>query len=79
MRPFRFDPHGTRSVSLTPIGGARVVIGFAGLVDGPLDDTGCQGVGAREGTSHRLPRLAARTGEPMKGVDYAAVYGADDR
>jgi urease subunit gamma/beta len=23
---------------LVPIGGARVVVGFAGLVDGPLDD-----------------------------------------
>ena len=38
----RFDPHGTRSVGLTPIGGARVAIGFAGLVDGPLDGPGAK-------------------------------------
>jgi len=30
----RFDP----GVGLIPIGGSRVAIGFAGLVDGPLDD-----------------------------------------
>ncbi|GLY32173.1 urease subunit gamma [Kineosporia sp. NBRC 101731] len=36
----RFDPGQTREVELTPIGGARVVIGFAGLVDGPLDAPG---------------------------------------
>ncbi|MFI6497853.1 urease subunit gamma [Nonomuraea typhae] len=36
----RFDPGASRTVELTPIGGARVVIGFAGLVDGPLDAPG---------------------------------------
>ena len=36
----RFDPGTTTSVALVPIGGARVVIGFAGLVDGPLDEPG---------------------------------------
>ncbi|MFI9553471.1 urease subunit gamma [Nonomuraea endophytica] len=36
----RFDPGGSRTVELTPIGGARVAIGFAGLVDGPLDAPG---------------------------------------
>ncbi|SDX57652.1 urease subunit gamma/beta [Amycolatopsis xylanica] len=34
----RFDPGGSRSVDLIPIGGDRIAIGFAGLVDGPLDD-----------------------------------------
>ena len=29
--------------TLVPIGGARVVIGFAGLVDGPLDAPGARG------------------------------------
>ncbi|MFJ3218245.1 urease subunit gamma [Kitasatospora sp. NPDC086801] len=33
----RFDPGATVEVGLVPIGGDRVVIGFAGLVDGPLD------------------------------------------
>jgi urease subunit gamma/beta len=36
----RFDPGTTSEVNLVPIGGARVVIGFAGLVDGPLDEPG---------------------------------------
>jgi urease subunit gamma/beta len=33
----RFEPGIATSAPLTPIGGARVAIGFAGLVDGPLD------------------------------------------
>jgi len=37
-----FDPGTTSRVELTPIGGARVVIGFAGLVDGPLDEPGAK-------------------------------------
>jgi urease subunit gamma/beta len=36
----RFDPGGTREVGLAPIAGSRVVIGFSGLVDGPLDAPG---------------------------------------
>ncbi|MBG0831191.1 urease subunit gamma [Planomonospora sp. ID67723] len=36
----RFDPGESRTVPLTPIGGARVAIGFAGLVDGALDAPG---------------------------------------
>ncbi|MGL5825911.1 MAG: urease subunit gamma [Nocardioides sp.] len=36
----RFGPGQTRRVPLTPIGGDRVAIGFAGLVDGPLDAPG---------------------------------------
>lgn len=38
----RFDPQSTLSVGLAPIGGERVVIGFAGLVDGPLDAPGAK-------------------------------------
>jgi urease subunit gamma/beta len=38
----RFDPGATVEVGLTPIGGARVAIGFAGLVDGPLDAPGAR-------------------------------------
>ncbi|MER7582753.1 urease subunit gamma [Kitasatospora sp. NPDC097691] len=33
----RFDPGADTEVGLVPIGGERVAIGFAGLVDGPLD------------------------------------------
>jgi urease subunit gamma/beta len=36
----RFDPGATVHVTLVPIGGARVAVGFAGLVDGPLDAPG---------------------------------------
>ena len=38
----RFEPGATRPVGLVPIGGRRVVIGFAGLVDGPLDAPGAR-------------------------------------
>jgi urease subunit gamma/beta len=36
----RFDPGVPRRVSLVPFGGERVIIGFSGLVDGPLDAPG---------------------------------------
>lgn len=36
----RFDPGASVRVALAPIGGARVAVGFAGLVDGPLDAPG---------------------------------------
>ncbi|MFJ2768815.1 urease subunit gamma [Streptomyces sp. NPDC087300] len=38
----RFDAGGSAEVGLVPIGGARVAIGFAGLVDGPLDAPGAK-------------------------------------
>lgn len=38
----RFGPGGTREVGLVPMGGARVAVGFAGLVDGPLDAPGAK-------------------------------------
>jgi urease subunit gamma/beta len=38
----RFEPGGTRRVALVPVGGRRVIIGFAGLVDGPLDAPGAR-------------------------------------
>ncbi|MEU8938947.1 urease subunit gamma [Streptomyces goshikiensis] len=56
----RFDPHGEGEVGLVPIGGARIAIGFAGLVDGPLDAPGAK--------AQALARAAAcgylGTGEP---------------
>src|SRR5437764_41657 len=36
----RFDPGVPTEVALVPIAGARVVVGFSGLVDGPLDAPG---------------------------------------
>lgn len=38
----RFDPGGEAEVGLLPIGGDRIAIGFAGLVDGPLDAPGAK-------------------------------------
>jgi urease subunit beta len=35
----RFEPGETREIELVPIGGKRVVQGFNGAVNGPLDDT----------------------------------------
>jgi len=38
----RFEPAVPTDMPLIPIGGARVAIGFAGLVDGPLDAPGAK-------------------------------------
>jgi urease subunit gamma/beta len=38
----RFAPGGCSEVGLVPIGGDRIAIGFAGLVDGPLDAPGAK-------------------------------------
>jgi urease subunit gamma/beta len=38
----RFAPGTTTEVVLVPFGGERVIIGFAGLVDGPLDAPGAK-------------------------------------
>lgn len=38
----RFEPGATVAVELVDIGGGRVVVGFAGLVDGPLDAPGAK-------------------------------------
>lgn len=38
----RFDPGMAQTVPLVPFGGRRVLIGFAGLVDGPLDEPGAR-------------------------------------
>ncbi|MBS2963092.1 urease subunit gamma [Actinocrinis puniceicyclus] len=38
----RFEPGTEVRVALVPIGGARIAIGFSGLVDGPLDAPGAR-------------------------------------
>ena len=38
----RFEPGEPTEVPLIPVGGARIAIGFAGLVDGPLDAPGAK-------------------------------------
>ena len=67
----RFEPGAVVEVALVPIGGARIAIGFSGLVDGPLDAPG-----AREAALARAraegyaldfePRTAAE--EPKDGA-----------
>jgi urease subunit gamma/beta len=59
----RFDPGATVEVALLPIGGARVAVGFAGLVDGPLDAPG-----AREAAL-----------EKARATGYLTEYPADSR
>lgn len=48
----RFEPGATRLVTLTPIGGTRTAIGFAGLVDGPLDAPGAKEAALRRAREH---------------------------
>lgn len=55
----RLDPGQTREIGLVPISGDRVVIGFAGLVDGPLDAPG-----AFEEAMHRAAACGYLGGEP---------------
>ena len=59
----RFDAGTITEAALVPIGGDRVVIGFAGLVDGPLDEPG-----ARERALERAAATgylgASEAGEP---------------
>lgn len=47
----RFEPGETVTVELTDVRGARVVIGFAGLVDGPLDAPGTRDTALARGRS----------------------------
>lgn len=58
----RFEPGTTREVLLVPIRGRRVVIGFAGLVDGPLD--------APDGLARAMDRVHA--------LGYADTSGGAD-
>ncbi|MEU0933936.1 urease subunit gamma [Embleya sp. NPDC005971] len=62
----RFDPGETVEVRLVPIGGARVAIGFAGLVDGPLDAPGALEEALRK--AHACGYLGAEpSGTPVAG------------
>jgi urease subunit gamma/beta len=65
-----FPPGVPTEVALVPIGGDRVVVGFAGLVDGPLDAPG-----ARQAALAKARACGfADTGEPgPQGVPDAAV------
>ena len=66
----RFDPGATVRVELVPIGGGRVAIGFAGLVDGPLDAPGAK---------ERALAKAAACGYLGAGTAADATPNAEDR
>ncbi|WP_156726263.1 urease subunit gamma [Streptomyces apocyni] len=66
----RFDPGGEAEVGLVPIGGDRVAIGFAGLVDGPLDASGAKEEALRRAAAcGYLGAGAAGTGAESTGAD----------
>ncbi|WP_030727996.1 urease subunit gamma [Streptomyces sp. NRRL S-237] len=59
----RFDPHGEGEVGLVPIGGDRIAIGFAGLVDGPLDAPGAKGEALRRAAACGYLGVGAEHGD----------------
>ncbi len=67
-----FAPGLPTAVDLVPIGGARVVVGFAGLVDGPLDAPG-----ARESALAKARACGfADSGSPATQPDPAGAVAA---
>ncbi|MER7173305.1 urease subunit gamma [Streptomyces mesophilus] len=72
----RFGPGESAEVGLVPIGGERIAIGFAGLVDGPLD-----AAGAREEALRRAAAcgyLGADPMEPPAGADPMEPLAKED-
>jgi urease subunit gamma/beta len=63
----RFEPGGTRKAGLVPIGGERVAIGFAGLVDGPLDAPGAKDEALRRAAACGYLGARGRTGDERSG------------
>lgn len=61
----RFDAGAVREVGLVAIGGARVVIGVAGLVDGPLDAPGARDQALER--AHACGYLDSGPGSPVEG------------
>jgi urease subunit gamma/beta len=62
----RFDPGVEVAVDLVPIGGKRVAVGFAGLVDGPLDEPG--GLAAALARARSFGYLGAEATDGADGV-----------
>jgi urease subunit gamma/beta len=59
-----FPPGEPVEVTLVPIGGARVVVGFAGLVDGPLDAPGARDRAVARARACGFADSGAVPGEP---------------
>ncbi|MEU2110496.1 urease subunit gamma [Streptomyces sp. NPDC019507] len=70
----RFGPGEEAEVGLVPIGGGRVAIGFAGLVDGPLDAPGAKAEALRRAAA--CGYLGA-PGPQASGPQEAGPRGAD--
>ena len=70
----RFDPGAEVAVRLVPFGGNRVVVGFSGLVDGPLDAPG-----AREAALERAKVFGYSTTRRERGSDGTPAPGRGRR
>ncbi|PPK98647.1 urease subunit gamma/beta [Kineococcus xinjiangensis] len=62
----RFTPGEVVEVDLVPFGGERVAVGFAGLVDGPLDAPGAREAALRRAAAEGF--LGVRTGAAEGGA-----------
>jgi urease subunit gamma/beta len=60
----RFDPGVSTTIGLVPIGGSRVAVGFAGLVDGPLDDPAVRAAALRRAAEFGYLSTARGPGDP---------------
>jgi urease subunit beta len=58
----RFEPGEEKEIELTPFGGRRVIRGFHGLVEGPLDAEG-----AREAALARAQEAGLGSSQPSPG------------
>ncbi|WP_051836557.1 urease subunit gamma [Streptomyces sp. NRRL F-2580] len=78
----RFDPHGEGEVGLVPIGGDRIAIGFAGLVDGPLDAPGAKALALARAEACGYLGASAEDpapGSPTPQAGRAGQAGGTDR
>jgi urease subunit gamma/beta len=65
----RFGPGERVDVGLVPVGGDRVAIGFAGLVDGPLDAPGAKEEALRRAAACGYLGAGTHTPESAEGAD----------
>ncbi|MFG3494675.1 urease subunit gamma [Streptomyces sp. NPDC047928] len=68
----RFGPGESAEVGLVPIGGDRITVGFAGLVDGPLDAPG-----AREEALRRAAACGYLGAEPTENTKAEPTKSTD--
>ena len=64
----RFEPGESVTVLLRPFGGERVVVGFAGLVDGPLDAPGAREEALRRLRACGFADAASPEGDPDEAI-----------